>query len=453
MGLFNFLDEMSPEQKQGMLTGLAQAMQGNPIGQRRVSAMEAFAKGLLGAQQGVQVAEQNAAKRKMQDMPIEEMRAQQQQRALEVEAAKKAAELAAKQQAAKGEFMSQLPGLLSGNQSLQALSGIETPNQTGSGQPAQPNSPQSRLAQLSGGGLTPEIAAKAYAAGIPLETLQGIANAGMTKVKDYKEVRGPNGAPVVVGFDEFGRPVNTNQQIWKAPEFRDLGDRVQAIDPTTMQALASYTKGQSADSKASNAVAWANHNLSKQRLAMDQETSKVDRNTKGAPSGYRWTANGNLEYIPNGPADPSKQSAGAPSEDERKAKGWLEQMDFAIKNMDQALAKNQNASRPSLIENAGILPEAMRNSLVSTERQRYLQASKSFAEAALRAATGAGINESEARQKVTELTPQLGDKPEVIQQKQEAMKMYRQAIEARAGRALKQPTPTNDFSGFTIRKL
>ena len=121
--------------------------------------------------------------------------------------------------------------------------------------------------------------------------------------------------------------------------------------------------------------------------------------------------------------------------------------------MDQALAKNQNASRPSLIENAGILPEAMRNSLVSTERQRYLQASKSFAEAALRAATGAGINESEARQKVTELTPQLGDKPEVIQQKQEAMKMYRQAIEARAGRALKQPTPTNDFSGFTIRKL
>jgi hypothetical protein len=128
-------------------------------------------------------------------------------------------------------------------------------------------------------------------------------------------------------------------------------------------------------------------------------------------------------------------------------------MNFAMKNMNEALAKNQNASRPGLIENAGILPEAMRNASRSTERQRYVQASSSFAEAALRAATGAGINESEARQKVAELTPQLGDKPEVVQQKQEAMKMYIQAVEARAGRALKQPNPTNDFSGFTIRKL
>jgi len=450
MGLFNFLDEMSPEQKQGMLTGLAQAMQGNPIGQRRVSAMEAFARGLLGAQQGVQAAEQNAAKQKIQNMQIEEMRAQQQQRALEVESAKRAAELAAKQQAAKGEFMSQLPGLLSGNQSLQALSGLEGPNQGA----ASTNGGASRIAQLSGGGgLTPEIAARAYAAGIPLDALHSIANAGMTKVKDFKEVRGPNGAPMVVGFDEFGRPVNTNQQVWKAPEFRDLGDRVQAIDPTTMQALANYTKGQSADSKASNAIAWANHNLSKQRLAMDQDANKVERNTKGAPAGYRWTANGNLEYIPNGPADPSKQSMGAPTEDERKAKGWLEQMNFAMKNMNDALAKNQSASKPGLIENAGILPEAMRNASRSSERQKYVQATSSFAEAALRAATGAGINESEARQKVAELTPQLGDKPEVVQQKQEAMQMYIKAIEARAGRALKSAPESNDFSGFTIRKL
>jgi len=59
----------------------------------------------------------------------------------------------------------------------------------------------------------------------------------------------------------------------------------------------------------------------------------------------------------------------------------------------------------------------------------------------LRAATGAGMNEYEARQKVRELVPQLGDKPGVVAQKTASYDVYMKSLQARAGRALPQNAP------------
>ena len=69
------------------------------------------------------------------------------------------------------------------------------------------------------------------------------------------------------------------------------------------------------------------------------------------------------------------------------------------------------------------------------ERQKFVQAGASLSEALLRAATGAGQNENEAKQKIEELTPTYFDEPDTIKQKLAAIPMYLQSLQARAGRA------------------
>jgi hypothetical protein len=131
------------------------------------------------------------------------------------------------------------------------------------------------------------------------------------------------------------------------------------------------------------------------------------------------------------------------SEDERKAAGWVNQARLASQQMNDAILKDPTASDQGIIET--VLPSGLSRPILSEQRQRFNDAASSFAEAALRAATGAGINESEAKQKIYELTPRYGDKPSAIQDKVTRQEMYLKSLESRAGSAL-QPadasTPT-----------
>lgn len=139
------------------------------------------------------------------------------------------------------------------------------------------------------------------------------------------------------------------------------------------------------------------------------------------------------------------KGAGAPTEDERKAAGWLSQARFAFDNMMDVIEKDPGAAQPNIrAEVAGTVPyvgKVLKNVLTPESRQQFEQASSSFAEAALRAATGAGVTRDEATQKIRELTPQIGDKPENIRQKRDALNVYLQSLEARAGRAAGESRP------------
>jgi hypothetical protein len=138
------------------------------------------------------------------------------------------------------------------------------------------------------------------------------------------------------------------------------------------------------------------------------------------------------------------------TEDQGKATGWLVQADNAYKNMLKATdpkqggnAANAETGLPDIV--AGIpsfgAGEKAANLLRGEGRQKFLQAASSLSEALLRAATGAGVNESEARQKVAELTPQIGDEPGTRQQKMEAIPLYLESLKVRAGPgAAKLPT-------------
>lgn len=216
--------------------------------------------------------------------------------------------------------------------------------------------------------------------------------------------------------------------------------------------------GISADA-ARAAAAYASANNSNASAARTRQATTLDRaDTIGggggragmkAPSGYRWAQDGRLEAIPGGPAD--KPAGSGASEDERKAAGWLGQATRALGNMEESMYKKDangrlilgpngrpvptGADTPGLLER--YLPsEELSNRSMSPERQRYSNASSSLSEALLRAATGAGVNESEARQKVAELTPQRGDSEAVKAQKMAGAAGYIEDLRARAGRAL-----------------
>jgi hypothetical protein len=122
------------------------------------------------------------------------------------------------------------------------------------------------------------------------------------------------------------------------------------------------------------------------------------------------------------------------SEDERKAAGWVTQARNSLQNMRAVLSRNPSAADQGLLE--AIAPESLANIFRSSDRQVFTQAASSFAEAALRAATGAGVNRDEAAQKIRELTPVFGDKPEVKLNKLQSMDVYLSSLESRAGRAL-----------------
>ena len=162
-------------------------------------------------------------------------------------------------------------------------------------------------------------------------------------------------------------------------------------------------------------------------------------------SGALFTYDANGQPIPYAGNVAPKATNSQPTEDERKAAGWYFQADNARRNMAGIIAKNPGAAYPTVPERmAGFVPGVggdIQNSLRPEDRQKFVQASGSMAEALLRAATGAGINAYEANQKVTELVPQIGDKPGTVKQKMDAYQVYMDSLRTRAGRAIPGNTP------------
>jgi hypothetical protein len=159
------------------------------------------------------------------------------------------------------------------------------------------------------------------------------------------------------------------------------------------------------------------------------------------------------------PSKKTEGGGGAATEDERKAAGWLAQATNAYNNMLGAMytkeGKTTGAEKPGVIESAlGTLPFIGEGSAAlarSTDRQKFRQAASSLSEALLRAATGAGVNQDEAKQKLEELTPLITDDDDTRKQKLAAIPVYLDSLKSRAGRAAPSEyqvpkAPTNALS-------
>jgi hypothetical protein len=129
----------------------------------------------------------------------------------------------------------------------------------------------------------------------------------------------------------------------------------------------------------------------------------------------------------------------APTEDERKAAGWVSQAENAWSNMRAAAfdarGNIKQDAKPAALEMMAPTENA-KNFTRSPGRQKFVQAASSMSEALLRAATGAGVNKEEADQKVRELTPQPFDSQELVKQKMDAIPPYLASLRTRANRAL-----------------
>lgn len=128
------------------------------------------------------------------------------------------------------------------------------------------------------------------------------------------------------------------------------------------------------------------------------------------------------------------------TEDQGKATGWLVQAENAFKNMQAAgFDRDGNptsAAKPGVADAIAGVPlvgGAVGNWLRTPDRQKFVQGASSLSESLLRAATGAGVNRDEAKQKIEELTPQWGEDIETTKQKMAAIPLYIESLKVRAG--------------------
>ena len=163
----------------------------------------------------------------------------------------------------------------------------------------------------------------------------------------------------------------------------------------------------------------------------DQAGNIVGLPTK-APLGKPVVAN----VVRDASGTPLPSKDGGMTEDQGKASGWLVQASNAFKNMTDAISTDKQSMKPGLADAVADVPGlgAIGNAFRSEGRQKFMQASSSMSEALLRAATGAGVNAEEARQKIQELTPVWGEKPGTTQQKMDAIPLYIESLKARAGK-------------------
>lgn len=220
-----------------------------------------------------------------------------------------------------------------------------------------------------------------------------------------------------------------------------------AVDPVTQQArvVNSVQNTQSPDSVASVAEQRRAHNMADSRAREANANGRV-------PAGYRQKADGTLEFIPGGPADPNAAKRAAPTEFQGKAGMFGARAaeadriitDLQGKYSPAGISSKQAVGRTPLI--GGAL-EAGANLVLSPESQKAEQAQRDFINAVLRLESGAAIAESEFANAQKQYFPQPGDSPQVIAQKAQNRKTAIQGLanNARPGAVERTGGATGSF--------
>lgn len=280
---------------------------------------------------------------------------------------------------------------------------------------------QKRQDFLSGGNLDPMAMLRS---GLfkpeEIQAIAGVPNAGRAKVARTIEVAGPDGSKKLMQVDEFGAPVGDALPGYTAPQLVNLGNRQVFATP---QAGAAFDVGMSPAERDASARGWAGNAIAQQRLALDR--SEFGPNGSKAPAGYRWKSDGTLEAIPGGPAGEGKPL----TESQGKSTTYLGQMQAASRELAGLSSMDV---KPSPIA-VGMAGNNLVNWATSKGAQQVAQAQNQWAEAYLRAKTGAAATEKEVEINRKTYFPQPGDSAVVIAQKERMRAQAEHDLRAQIG--------------------
>jgi hypothetical protein len=147
------------------------------------------------------------------------------------------------------------------------------------------------------------------------------------------------------------------------------------------------------------------------------------------------------------------------SEAEKSTAGYASRMQKAESLLDKISITSQ---KPTVTElGVGAISETAANALRGSERQQALQAQKDWVRAKLRKESGAAIGNQEMADEISTYFPQVGDSPDVIEQKRQARQTATQSLITSSGKAFDPYDSVNLLpknapmpnTGFKIRKV
>jgi len=189
------------------------------------------------------------------------------------------------------------------------------------------------------------------------------------------------------------------------------------------------TRQNSIDSNATSAANNANTVGATLRGQNMTDTRAREANQNGRiPTGYRQTADGTLEFIPGGPADPASKAGGGKPLTEGQSKALLfgTRMKESNEILEGLASGPDGVDRPSNFKRvAELVPgvmgggalTAVANVTQSDKQQQVEQAQRDFLNAVLRRESGAVIGESEFESGRKQYFPAIGDSDAVKAQK------------------------------------
>ena len=417
-GFLDAFNNMTPEQNQGLLAAAAALLQAGGPSRMPTSFGQALGGGLQAYQQGLEGAQDRSFQRQSRTMQMDEART------------------VAEERKRKRDLEKQIQDF--------ALASVRDPAQmalAGGGGPTMANAEAMK-------GMQPGFDEQGFVNRVrtvdPLKAMdfeRQFAKAAPEFDTKINYLNGPDGRPVAVLVNKAGqvKPLEGMTPREKS-EFLTLGGRDVAVNPFDVKPGQSFQRTMTPGEAARNAIAREELDLSRERLNLDRQGTAASK----APAGYRWTAAGELEAIPGGPA--SKTAAA--TEGERKAATLLKRLEGSEAQLRKALQDDPSADKPSLLASGlrTVGAEAAANTLTGQERQRVDAAQLDILDAALTLGTGAAYTREQLEGYRRSYFPQIGDDKKTIADKADRLRNVIDAAKIAAGRAAPTASPQSPKS-------
>lgn len=278
-------------------------------------ALGGISSGLLGYGGAMQQAKQQQAAAELRKMQLEQM-------ALQMRQQQQAADQAERDRALTQQAFTPVKGI-----EANAASGITGPRPAALGVVGQQPAFDPRQFIASGG-----------SAPLAFQLQQALAKE-QAKIKEFREIRMPDGSVQVVGFDEYGKPVQTGQTPFKDGDVQDFGGAKYVRDPVTNRLTLLGNKSATPDARLSASVSMRGQDMTDSRARELNAITREGQQTQVINDAERGVlfANKGTGLVRPGIGIDGKPLAGEASvKREGAAKRTLPLLDEADKLIDQA---------------------------------------------------------------------------------------------------------------------